>query len=182
MANSRKPEQNSELGPDRFRGLGAFMLYTKDSSVSRHPVWVSLLCGLLLGQILTLISISAGVTPRGFSSLIPGYAAVLYNAFGATACAAILISIFRQSRFIPIKKLVGALLMEQYATVVLFLVIAVYAIHSIVLAAGVPYVLVFLDIGLIGKWFELRRELRSLKVDLAVAARLNEAAAERNGH
>jgi uncharacterized membrane protein YqgA involved in biofilm formation len=118
-----------------------------------------------------------GLPLRGFSAIIPGWEVFLYNVIGAAACTGILVGMFKQRKKATIGQCISGLLIEKYSTGVLFLVISIYVIHNIARQPDVfPYILVFLAGGLVGKWFEIRRELKNIKDDLTSAGLVSERA------
>lgn len=156
-----------------------YILEPRYSSPARHPVWISILVGLTVGQLLTLLSVLLGHADRlqGFSALIPGWEVVFYNVVGSISCIGILIGMFRQGKNRTISETITGLLIEKYSTGVLFLVILVYTIHNAAKdVKAFPVFLVFLGLGLIGKWFEIRRELHAIKTDLLAAELVSERA------
>ena len=87
----------------------------------RHPVWILLLFGLLFGQIVTLIDLTTGIhAVSGFSGVIPGWQAFLYNITGAVSSVLILFGIAGQTAKSSVKKFVSALLVEQYSSCLLY--------------------------------------------------------------
>jgi hypothetical protein len=145
--------------------------------MARHPVWVSLLFGLMFGQIATVIAIWTSLPLRGFSAIIPGWEVFAYNFLGVCSCVGILVGMLKQGRNSTLSKTISGLLIEKYSTGCLFLVICVYIIHNLARQPDIfPYILVFLAGGLVGKWFEIRRELKSIKEDLTSAALVSERA------
>jgi hypothetical protein len=137
------------------------------------------LFGLLLGQISTLIAVALHKPLQGFSSVLPGWELVAYNSLGILSCLGILLGMFGQRRNVPVGRYVTSLLIEQYSTASLFLVMVVYSVQQAAKPGfSIPFILIFLSLGLLGKWFELRRDLKEMREDLAWAAQLTESRSE----
>lgn len=100
-----------------------------------------------------------------------------YNFLGVASCVGILVGMWKQSKRSTLGRTVIGLLIEKYSTGCLFLVISIYIVHNLARQPDVfPYLLVFLAGGLVGKWFEIHRELKAIKEDLTSAALVSERA------
>lgn len=154
--------------------------YSSLPTNGRHPVWIALLLGLLVGQVFTLLELMfQNNLVTGFSGSIPGWQAIVYNAIGAAASILILFGIYLQRGTSTVKRFVSALLVEQYSSLLLGITVLAYAFHSLAKPGNsFPFILLCLGVGLFLRTWQIRRELKEIQLDLAVASRMQQKASE----
>lgn len=149
------------------------MIDKRNSPVGRNPVVVSIILGLWISQVLTLVNVFLVTNLQSFSGVIQGWTGVAYNVLGVIACSLCLLGIWKQGLNVPVGKFVTGLIIEQWGKGCLGLVVIAYSIHVTLRPGGTfPFLLVLLGIGCLWRGYDIRKELKEIQKDLILLKRL----------